>query len=156
MHPTLQALRPVRRLRADRRGSVAVEFALLVWPVILLVMGGIQLAIYQYTQLTLSNALFDTASDPEPAVLLGNQAGYKSIVCARIRIMPAATCEEKLLVEMTPLAAVPTGTLSIQGAAFSPGLPMNLLVLRAAIPAVKIVPLWPPTWAKASVVFRRS
>lgn len=153
---SLRATRDRRRLGRDRRGSTAVEFALLAWPIVMLVIGGIQLAIYQYTQLMLSNALFDTAASPGTEVLTGDQDGYKTLVCASIRIMPAATCKAKILVEMAPLINVPTAAQSVQGTFFLPGVPMNLMLLRAAIPAVKILPLLPAIWAKSSVVFRRS
>ncbi|MGY2051011.1 TadE/TadG family type IV pilus assembly protein [Methylobacterium sp. JK268] len=159
--PPLSLRRPGPRpspggLIADRRGVTMVEFALLAWPTVMLILFGLQLALVQYTQVGLSNALFDTASAPEPAVLAGDQPGYKAVVCARIGLQPAQACAAGLLVEMAPLALVPTAAQPIQGTTFLAGLPMNVMLLRAAAPVVQILPFLPIGPATASVVFRRS
>ncbi|MFE1600899.1 TadE family protein [Methylobacterium sp. ID0610] len=148
-------LRLLQRLGPDRLGATAVEFALLLWPAMVLILGALQFGFYQYTQATLSNALFDTAAAPGTEVILGDQAGYRNRICASIPIIPDATCRATLLVELEPLASLPTTVTDIQGSVFDPGLPMNLMVLRAAVPTLQILPFAPVMRAKASVVFRR-
>ncbi|MFD0937575.1 TadE/TadG family type IV pilus assembly protein [Methylobacterium trifolii] len=141
----------------DASGAVAVEFAILVWPVILLLVGILQLGLYQYTQVQLGNALFDAASGPseELGLLTGNATTYKTTVCTRIRILPLATCKANLLVEMQVLSTVSTTATAITGTTFNAGASNNALLLRAGIPAIRILPFLPVMWAKGSVVFRR-
>ncbi|KQT61113.1 hypothetical protein ASG52_17955 [Methylobacterium sp. Leaf456] len=144
-----------RRLGRDRSGATSVEFAILAWPLVALILMACQVAIHQYTVLMLSNTLFDTAATPQVSVLAGNQSGYKSDVCAKLPFMTTKTCESSLLVEMAPLSAVPTAAQAIQGTVFSSGLPMNVLVLRASVPILRVFPALPKVSAQASVVFRR-
>lgn len=147
--------RPACGFRRDTGGAVAVEFAILVWPIILLILGALQLGVYQYTQVQLTNALFDTAADPEPAIYASDATSYKALICSRIRIMPTATCKAALLVEMARLADVPTTTTALTGTTFTAGASKDVLLLRAGVPGVRIMPLLPAFWAKGSVVFRR-
>lgn len=140
---------------ACRRGSVAVEMALLAWPTILLVLGVLQLVLVQYTQVLLSNALFDSAAAPESELTLGLAAGYKAKVCDKIFVMQAATCKTRLVVEMMKLTDAPVAATAITGATFSAGAVNDALLLRASLPNIRILPLLPEIPARASVVFRR-
>lgn len=144
-----------RRLLRDRRGATSVEFAILAWPLVALILMACQVAIHQYTELMLSNTLFDTAAAPPVSVLAGDQSAYKSAVCAKLPFMTTTTCQAGLLVEMAPLSAVPTAARAIQGTVFYAGLPMNVMVLRASVPILRVFPALPKVSAQASVVFRR-
>jgi Flp pilus assembly protein TadG len=147
---------PLLARLACRRGSTAVEMALLAWPTILLVLGALQLILAQYTQALLSNALFDSAAAPETELTRADAATYRETVCSKIVVMPAATCRARLLVEMTRLADAPTAATAVAGTAFTAGSVGDALLLRAALPNIRLLPAVIPNLpAKASVVFRR-
>src|SRR3954451_12575853 len=136
---------PMRRLRtrgilACRRGSVAVEMALLAWPMIGLIIGILQLVIVEYTQVQLSNALYDSASSPETEIIAGTAAAYKAKVCTKLIAMPIATCNARLLVEMMKLSDAPTAATAVAGTTFDPGAANEALLLRAAIPTTQFLP----------------
>lgn len=144
-----------RRLPRDRHGSVSVEFAILAWPLIGMILMGFQGAIYQYTQLMLSNTLFDTAASPPLSVLAGDQAGYRDAVCGKLPFMTTKTCQGSLLVELSSLSSLSTTPKAVTGSPFHPGLPTNVMVLRASVPVLRVFPALPQISAQASVVFRR-
>ncbi|WP_336488854.1 TadE/TadG family type IV pilus assembly protein [Methylobacterium nigriterrae] len=150
----MRRLRPPRILACER-GAVAVEMALLAWPMIGLVVGILQLVIVQYTQVQLSNALYDSASSPEAELILGSATAYKAKVCGKIIIMPSATCNARLLVELMKLSDAPTAATAVAGTTFDPGSANDALLLRASVPTLQFLPLLPSITARASVVFRR-
>lgn len=154
--PTLVFSRhTVRRFTHDVRAATTVEFAMVLWPLIAIIMMCLQIALHQYVQSILSNTLFDTAATPPALILSGDQSGYKSEVCDKIPFIKKSTCVEQLLIEMSPLSEVPVARTEVTGRIFSVGQSMSVMILRAAIPTPRIFPALPQGWAKASVVFRR-
>ncbi|MET7244601.1 TadE family protein [Methylobacterium sp. EM32] len=145
----------LRGLRDCRRGVASVEMAFLAWPAIFMIVGALQFVIAQYTQMLLSNALYDSASAPEPELLLASADVYKTTVCAKIRIVQAQSCKAQVVVEMMRLSDAPTAATGVTGATFSAGSAGDALLLRAALPTLRILPLIPAITAQASVVFRR-
>ncbi|MEA1832241.1 TadE/TadG family type IV pilus assembly protein [Methylobacterium durans] len=144
------------RFRRAARGSLGVEMAVLMWPLVMLLVGITQFLMHAYTQVLLSNALFDSAARPETELTAGDAAGYKTKVCAKILLLTQAGCRARLVVEMTQLSSAATSATAVTGATFSPGATKDLLLLRAALPSVRYVPFLPILTAKASVVFRRA
>lgn len=138
----------------DRRGSVAIEFAILAWPLIALLVGSLQLAIHQYTQLTLANALFNSAAAPEQALLLGDQASYQAVLCRKVNILPFNTCMGNVKVEMMPLSSLPTTPTPITGTSFTIGASQTVMALRASVVSVKILPGFPVSQTIGAVLFR--
>lgn len=147
--------RHLRRLRDGEGGATSVEMALLAWPTILMIVGVLQFVIAQYTQLMLSSALYDSASTPEPELLLGSASVYKATVCEKLRIVQPDSCKAQIVVEMMRLSDAPTTATAITGSTFSAGSANDALLLRAALPTLRILPLIPAITAQASVVFRR-
>ncbi len=145
----------LRGLREDERGVASVEMALLAWPTIFMIIGALQFVIAQYTQVMLSSALYDSASTPEPELLLASADAYKTTLCGKIRVVQAQSCKAQIVVEMMRLSDVPTAATGITGATFSAGSANDALLLRAALPTLRILPLIPAITAKSSVVFRR-
>ncbi|MEA1834043.1 TadE/TadG family type IV pilus assembly protein [Methylobacterium durans] len=145
-----------RRFGACARGASAVEFALLAWPMIGLVLGILQYAVVQYAQVVLSDRLHLSASRPEAELLLGDRAGYRALLCAKIVVVPSATCQARLVVELAPLSASPTAQTPVRGASFSAGLPKEVMLLRAALPIPIVVPFVPAVTVQSSVVYRRT
>ncbi|SFU96946.1 Flp pilus assembly protein TadG [Methylobacterium sp. 174MFSha1.1] len=145
----------LRELRDCRRGVASVEMAFLAWPTIFMIIGALQFVIAQYTQVLLSNALYDSASAPEPELLLASADLYKTTLCAKIRVMQTQSCKAQVVVEMMRLTDAPTAATGVTGATFSAGSSGDALLLRAALPTLRILPLIPAITAQASVVFRR-
>lgn len=148
--------RRARFVLSDMSGASAVEFALVVFPFLALCLGMLQFVFLHYTQQTLSDALYSSASSPESELILGNKSGYVAKLCAKIAFQAAclgATTGVK--VEMMRLDDVPTIPTAITGTVFSPGSKGDVLVLRAAMPIPQIAAFLPQLTAKDSVIFRR-
>lgn len=144
------------RLLSDPKGASAVEFALVLFPFLLLCLGILQFVFLHYTQQTLSNALYDSASNPEAELVAGNKTGYVTKVCSKIAFQ--ASCLNStsgLKIEMMRLDDLPVVVTAITGSTFSPGSSGDVLVLRASMPAPQIVGFMPQMTAKDSVIFRR-
>ncbi|TNC15932.1 hypothetical protein FF100_01305 [Methylobacterium terricola] len=136
-------------------GSASVEIALLAWPTMIALVGILQFVVAQYTQLLLGNALYDSAATPEAELLLGASSTYKATLCRKIRIVPSDTCRAQIIVEMMRLTDAPSVATSITGSTFDAGSANDALLLRAALPTLRVLPVIPAMTAQASVVFRR-
>ena len=128
---------------------------MLLWPMIGLVMCILQLVIIQYTQVLLNDALYTSAANPEPELLVNNAALYKTRVCTKIRTMPSATCLSTLVLQMGLLQSYSTTAAAISASSFSSGVSGDVIILRAALPPTRFIPLLPYWTAKSSVVLRR-
>ncbi|WP_207919307.1 TadE/TadG family type IV pilus assembly protein, partial [Methylobacterium segetis] len=151
-----EAASPLRRFGACRRGASAVEFALLAWPLIGLVLGILQYVVVEYAGVLLSDRLHISAGKPETELLLGDRAAYRALVCGKIVVVPSATCRARLVLELAPLSAGPTAPTPVTGATFSAGLPKEVMLLRAALPIPIVIPFVPAVTVRSSVVYRRT
>lgn len=145
-----------RRILADRGGASAVEFALVVVPFLMLCLGMLQFLFLHYTQQTLSDALYSSASSPEAELIAGNKSGYITKLCAKIIF--ATSCLDSttgVKVELIRLADLPTTTTAIAGTTFNAGSASDVLVLRAKMPAPQVISFIPQMVASDSVIFRR-
>ncbi|GEO98612.1 TadE family protein [Methylobacterium haplocladii] len=141
---------------ADETGASAVEFALVVFPFLALCLGILQFVFLHYTQQTLSDALYSSASNPESELTLGNKAGYIAKVCAKVVFQTdCLSSTNGIKIELMRLDDLPTTTTAITGSTFSSGASGDVLVLRATMPTPQIVAFIPQLTAKDSVIFRR-
>ncbi|MGU3536752.1 hypothetical protein [Methylobacterium sp. A54F] len=145
----------LRRWGPCARGAAAVQMALLAWPTLFIVVGIFQFILAQYVQVLLNNHLHNSAAQPEAALLAGSQRAYKTLLCARIAMMPAATCTAALRVEQMTLASAPTAVAPITGGSFAAGAARDVMLLRAALPVPMFLPLIPQITARSSVTYRR-
>ncbi|QRE74874.1 TadE family protein [Methylobacterium aquaticum] len=144
------------RLVTCRSGAAAVEFALIAFPLVMLVLGMLQFVIYSYLQQTLSDALYQTASDPEPELLAQDKPGYVAKFCARIAFSDSCLNQTTgIKIEAMKLANAPTAPTAITGTTFDTGASRDVILLRATMAAPRIVPMIPELVAQDSVVFRR-
>ena len=153
-----RAVRPpkARQMLADETGASAVEFALVVLPFLMLCVGMLQFLCLHYTQQTLSDALYNTASSPEAELIAGNKSGYVNKLCAKIVFQ--ASCLDAttgVQVELMRLSDLSTSATAIAGTTFNSGTANDVLVLRAKMPAPQIVSFVPQLMASDSVIFRR-
>lgn len=152
-------MRAWSRFSKDDAGASAVEFALVSLPFMMFVLGILQFVMLHYTQVSLSDALYTTASLPQTdatktALINEDLTTYKTNICAKMAFK--TDCMSKIVIEMMKLDDLPTGKTDISGASFDSGASGDLLVLRAKMPAPQIAPLIPVLTAKDSVLFRRS
>lgn len=149
-------MRQAARLLKCRSGAAAVEFALIAFPLVMLVLGMLQFVIYCYLQQTLSDALYQTASDPEPELLAQDKPGYVAKFCARIAFSDSCLNQSTgIKIEAMKLANAPTAPTAITGTTFDTGASRDVILLRATMAAPRIVPMIPELVAQDSVVFRR-
>ena len=144
------------RERTDASGASAVEFAMVLFPFLTLCLGVIQFVFLHYTQQTLSDALYSSASNPEAELISGSKSGYIAKICAKITFQ--TDCQNAttgIKVEMMRLDDLSTTTTAIAGLTFTPGASGDVLVLRATMPTPQIVAFIPQLTAKDSVIFRR-
>lgn len=137
------------------KGIAALELGLVAMPLTMLLVGILQLVVFQYTQSLLSNGLYDSAARPPASVLASDQSLFKGDLCDRIVIMARASCVAAVVVEMARLDSVATTATPITGTTFSSGTSQQAIVLRAALPVTQFVPFIPVMTAKSSVVFRK-
>lgn len=158
--PCSQSDRAIGIASCDR-GTAAIEFSLLVLPLVLLILGILQFYSLHITQTTLADYLYQSASKPEcePELLAGNKSGYKSKICAKSAF--PSTCNSNIKLEMAPIQSFtdPISTTKaspITGTIFDKGSSNDVLILRATITVDRFLPLTSPLFtAKASAVFRR-
>lgn len=154
-HPALRFVKAGRGL-ADASGASAVEFALVAFPFLALCLGVLQFVFLHYTQQTLSDALYSSASNPEAELISGSKSGYIAKICAKIAFQTdCLSATNGIKVEMMRLDDLSTTTTAITGSTFTSGTSGDVLVLRATMPTPKIVAFIPQLTAKDSVIFRR-
>jgi Flp pilus assembly pilin Flp len=135
------------RLRSETGGATAVEFALVVWPFLMICLGIIQFLFLSYTQSTLSDALYGMASQPA----IGTQAAYKSTICGKNAF--TVNCTSNLKLERWTLANLPTSSTAVGSAAWQ-GVSGDIVVLRAIVPALSVIGFLPTMNASEAVIFR--
>ena len=144
------------RMLTCRSGATAVEFALIAFPLLMLVLGLLQFVVYCYLQQTISDALYQTASEPEPEILAQDKPGYVARICAKVAFRQSCLGQAGgITVEAMRLPNVPTASLAITGTVFDTGASQDVILLRAKMPAPRLVPMVPELVAQDSVVFRR-
>lgn len=154
--PSTGVLYRMRTFAACRRGFATVELGFVALPLLLLLIGVFQFVVLQYTQISLNNALYETASSPETEItaLVPDKNGYKTKICAKV-MSTGNYCRDNILVEMQPLSSYSTSKQAIAGTIFIGGVAGTPMLLRAAMPVTQFVPFIPRLVTKSSVVFLR-
>lgn len=145
-----------RKALADETGASAVEFAMVAFPFLALCLGILQFVFLHYTQQTLSDALYSSASNPESELISGSKSGYITKICAKITFQTEClNATSGIKVELMRLDDLSTTATAIAGTTFTSGASGDVLVLRATMPTPQIVAFIPQLTAKDSVIFRR-
>lgn len=142
-----------RKFFKDKRGATAIEFAIVSLPFMLLSLSILQFLFLHYTQSTLSDALYNSASKPEASLTTSvSKADYKNVVCAANAF--TTNCNSLISLELMKLDNVPTTRTPIS-TTFTSGASGDALMLRAELPVLKVVGFMPTLTARESVIFRR-
>jgi Flp pilus assembly protein TadG len=138
----------LRRFARARRGAVAVEFAFVIFPFLLLLFGIIELALVFTVSTTLESATETAARRIRTGEFqTGAQTGktdFKALVCQRMSWLQAQ-CDSSLYVDVRTFAVDDFTSLAAntpqQGATFdpnatcfSPGKPTDLVLVRTYLP----------------------
>ena len=132
----------MRRFGSDKRGSVAIEFVMLIMPFSMLVFAVIETCISFAGQQVMSNITDDLARSLRTGQLkqvAATPSAVRQIVCDRISILVSSGCPglELDLKEYASFSDVPTtipytlaGDINTSGFAITPGGPLTINSLR--------------------------
>ena len=132
----------IKRFRSDKRGSVAIEFAMLAMPFAMLVFAVLETCISFAAQQVMANATDDIARNLRTGKLKPNavtSASMFTLVCDNISILVTAGCPELVidLKQYPTYAAVPktipllaNGDLNQAGFTTTPGGPNTINSMR--------------------------
>ncbi len=144
--------RVLRTFRRDRKGSTAVEFAMLAVPFLSLVF-----AIFETSMVHMTGQVMQTAVSDASRLIMTGQAqaagftgvDFKNEVCKRVKA--TFDCPNMLQVDVkvfpnfasatAPPPPINGGKLDSTGFGFVPGGPNQIVVVRAAIEYPIVVPL---------------
>ncbi|WAC47701.1 pilus assembly protein [Asticcacaulis sp. SL142] len=87
----------------DRKGSAAVEFALIAGPLILLIFGCLELALFIIVSVMLDNATQSAAREIRMGILTGENSdatSFRQQICDNMGWVAAATCMEDLQIDV--------------------------------------------------------
>lgn len=132
-----------RSFARSRRGSVAVEFALLALPFSLLIFAILETSVAYVAQQAITNATDDVARQLRTGVLKSSDVTggkLKQIICARIPVLITQNCSSQLLVDLenypsfdkvpTTIPFDGTGDIDTSGFKVAPGDSTSINQLR--------------------------
>lgn len=148
-------LSAVRRFAAARRGAVAVEFAFVAFPFLLLLFGIVELALVFVVSTTIEGATESAARRIRTGEFQTGGAtskdNFRDLVCARMSWLSGG-CSATLIVDVQTFAIddyqgmandTPQnpGTFDAGATCFSPGGPGDVVLVRAYYPWTLFTPL---------------
>jgi Flp pilus assembly protein TadG len=106
------------RLARDRRGNAAIEFAIVAIPLLLLIVGSLELCLMFVLNISLSNAAATVAREIRVGSVVAtgvantttsginlDVADFKTAICSQIPLIPTATCTSQLQVDVRTFSA---------------------------------------------------
>jgi Flp pilus assembly protein TadG len=141
----LKANRPFLRFKRSRRGSAAVEFAMVVPWFFLLTFGLAEIAMIGFAQTVLDSAVADTARQIRTGQAQMGGTSYSQIqtrLCSNMTRLMALNCTGNLYLDVDTFASfvaannananpIQNGNLTTTGFGYTPGAPSNIVVVRA-------------------------
>lgn len=136
--------RPFARFAKARRGSAAVEFALVVIPFFLLTFGLVEVAMMGFAQSTLNNAVSETSREIRTGQL--QTAGLtadeiEDILCERVNTLIVMQCLDRLYLDVDRFDSftgarnqpgpISNGQFTPLAFQYNPGGPSDIVVVRA-------------------------
>jgi Flp pilus assembly protein TadG len=148
----------IRRFGRARRGSAAVEFALVLAPFFLLTFGLAEIAMIGYAQASLDGAVSDVARSIRTgqAQMGGLTAGQmKDRLCGRMSRLLAVDCGANLYLDVNRFDSfvaanqgvpIQNGEFQDNGFGYSPGAPSEIVVVRAYYRWQIMTPMFQPVF----------
>lgn len=141
-HPNLRKV--LARFRRDRRGSSAVEFAIVALPVLLLMMGVIQVGLFYVAQASLDTGVIRTAEMLRNNFTTGTTATLPSAATLKENVSTAGGLmiqnNGNLSVELRQFSTLSAAIVAIQDGATDYGTKTSTVVLRAQATVPTLAP----------------
>ena len=161
---TLRRMRAFRRFARARRGSAAVEFALVLMPFFLLTFGLAEVAMVGLAQTSLDFAVSETARQIRTgrAQMGGTtEAQIRAQLCDEINNFIVMSCDGNLHLDVrrfdsftdasnNALNPIQNNTFNAGGMGYQPGQPSDIVVVRAYYSWKVITPLFEPIFQNVS------
>jgi Flp pilus assembly protein TadG len=161
---TLRKMRAFRRFARARRGSAAVEFALVLMPFFLLTFGLAEVAMIGFAQTSLDFAVSETARQIRTGqAQMGNvsEAQIKAQLCDEINNFIVMGCDGNLFLDVrrftsftdannSALNPIQNNNFSSAGMGYQPGQSSDIVVVRAYYRWSVITPLFEPIFQNVS------
>ena len=153
-----------RRVGRARRGSSAVEFAIVVFPFFLLTFGLAEVAMIGFAQTSLNFAVTETARQIRTgqAQMAGVSAGQiQQELCQELNNFIVMTCDGNLYLDVdrfdsftnasnNAAAPIQDGEFQASGFGYAPGTASDIVVVRAYYRWKVMTPLFEPVFSNVS------
>ncbi|HYD86598.1 MAG TPA: TadE/TadG family type IV pilus assembly protein [Vitreimonas sp.] len=154
----------LRRFKRARKGSAAVEFALVVFPFFLFLFGLAEVAMIGFAQTSLNYAVAETARQIRTgeAQMSGASAGdIRQELCDELNKFMIMTCEGNLYLDVDRFDSftsasndeadpIQNGEFSESGFGYTPGAPSDIVVVRAYYRWEVMTPMFAPVFSNVS------
>lgn len=159
----IPSLRLLRRFRRARRGSAALEFAIVVLPFFLLTIGLAEIAMIGFAQTSLDSAVSETARQIRTgrAQMGGlDKEDIQAMLCSEINTFMVLTCEGNLFIDVNRFDSfVEAGNDDVTPIEddefqppdrYNPGQPSDIVVVRAYYRWEIMTPLFEPVFSNVA------
>lgn len=160
----LQKLRVFRRFGKARRGSAAVEFALVAMPFFLLTIGLAEVSMMGFAQTTLDLGVSEAARQIRTGRAQMNGLSHVDIrdqVCDQINNFIVLECEGNLFIDVDRFDSfidagnsandpIQNGEFQDAGFGYTPGAPSDIVVVRAYYRWKILTPMFEPVFQNVS------
>lgn len=157
-------LRPFRRFGRARKGSAAVEFALVAMPFFLLTVGLVEVAMVGYAQTALDYAVSQEARRIRIGEVQTQGISYSSIkddLCSQLNSLMVATCENNLYLDIQRFDSfvdasngnftpIQNNEFDPGGFGFAPGAASDIVVVRSYYRWQILTPMFQTLFANVS------
>jgi Flp pilus assembly protein TadG len=155
--------KPLRRFRRARRGSAAVEFALVMPPFFLLIFGLAEVGMMGFAQTSLNYAVAETARQIRTgqAQLDGvSESDIHDQLCSELNTFMMLTCEGNAYLDVSRFdsftsagdgveSPIEDGEFQGDGFGYAPGAASDIVVVRAYYRWKIMTPMFEPMFANA-------
>ncbi|MBK6702551.1 MAG: pilus assembly protein [Caulobacteraceae bacterium] len=157
-------MKAFRRFARARRGSAAVEFALVLMPFFLLTFGLAEVAMVGFAQTSLDFAVSETARQIRTGQAQtngGSEAQIRRQLCSELNSFIVMGCDGNLFLDVRRFTSftdasnsawnpVQNNQFSAQGMGYQPGQPSDIVVVRAYYRWKVMTPLFEPIFENVS------
>lgn len=160
----IKKVRLLRRFSRAKRGTTALEFAIVILPFFLLTIGLAEISMIGFAQTSLDFAVSETARRIRTgqAQLNGmNQTDIESLLCSEVRRFMVLDCHGNLYLDVdrfdsfveagtTPNTPIQDNEFQPGGMGYAPGAPSDIVVVRAYYRWKIMTPMFEPVFDNVS------
>lgn len=160
----LQKLRPFRRFARAKRGTTALEFAMVAMPFFLLTIGLAEVSMMGFAQTTLDLAVSNAARQIRTGQAQNgglSKADIERRICDEINNLMMLECDDNLFLDVDSFSSfvdasasadnpIEDGEFQEDGFGYSPGAPSDIVVVRAYYRWKVLTPMFEPVFQNVS------